>query len=204
MRAHAYEALRTEHPGQDRHTSTPARDHHVSNDVPTRKTAAAKQSRVRIAVPAPKSRKTVARPPADADDSAPANGAFAHLSPTPTPGVFLNKDGSLVDGRGVRLSFLVSKEAEDELSFRIIGEVVDTPAKLLKRVALDTSLPMMVRLDAAKAAAPYFDRKTPVAVENRNEDWTLDAAVIAALPVRKRLEILELLRTIGIDLGPTR
>ncbi len=34
---------------------------------------------------------------------------------------------------------------------------------------------------SAKAAAPYFDRKTPVAVENTNMDLTLDVEAIRAL-----------------------
>lgn len=87
------------------------------------------------------------------------------LRPTATPGVYRNEVGLLVDGDGVLMDYKDVK-ARDEARFeRIIDGPVDTPAKLLKAVSLDPQLPLPVRMDAAKAAAPYFDRKMPIGID---------------------------------------
>ncbi len=70
-----------------------------------------------------------------------------------------------VNEDGVALSFLQVKEADEARFERVIGSRVDTPAKLLKAVALDPMTHLAVRIDAAKSAAPYFDRKMPVALD---------------------------------------
>lgn len=136
---------------------------------------------------------------------APVGGdKFAHLSPTDDPEVFMNAAGFAVDKNGVLVSLRKSlATAEAILADELIGGPVDTPAKLLKLVALDPSRPMMMRLDAAKAAAPYFDRKTPVAIESTNNDRSLDMAAIAKLPREKRVELLKTLAELGVDLAPT-
>jgi hypothetical protein len=137
-----------------------------------------------------------------ADNAASSKAAFPHLTPTSDPDVFRNEAGSFVDRHGVLMSFRAAVLTEDERAQRLLGGPADTPAKVLKMVALDTTMPMMMRLDAAKAAAPYFDKKTPIAVENKNEDFTIDVAALAALPREKRLALLKTLREIGVDLGP--
>lgn len=142
---------------------------------------------------------TIADPKADAAKS---KAAFPHLRPTGDPDVFMNEAGSLVDKHGVLLSLGAhSAKAEEELATQLIGGPVDTPAKLLKLIALDVTKPLAMRIDAAKAAAPYFDKKTPIAVENNNSDFTLDAAAIARLPRAQRRDLLMTLRTMGVDLG---
>lgn len=117
----------------------------------------------------------------------------------------MNKDGAFVDSRGVRFSITnMAQETEADMAERLIGGPIDTPAKLLKMIALDPLRPMMVRIDAAKAAAPYFDKKTPVSIENKNEDLTLDALAIAQLPAAKRRELLDMLKSLGVDLDTAR
>jgi len=142
---------------------------------------------------------TIADPKADAAKN---KAAFPHLQATADPDVFINASGSYTDKHGVLLALgATSAKLEQELAEQLIGGPVDTPAKLLKLVALDVSKPLAMRIDAAKAAAPYFDKKTPIAVENNNQDFTLDAAAIAKLPRTQRRELLMTLRAMGVDLG---
>lgn len=142
---------------------------------------------------------------ADSADSAADNeAAFPHLRATADPEVFVNASGNLVDRNGILVSLSRTVRSESERAKEIIGEEIDSPAKLLKFVALDPTQPMLTRLDAAKAAAPYFDKKTPVAIENKNEDFTLDMVAISALPREKRLELLRVLKDLGVDLSQAK
>lgn len=125
-----------------------------------------------------------------------------HLTPVPDqPGVFLNPMGFRVDKRGVLLRFSDAQRSERELEQEILGGPADSPAKFLKLVSLDPRLPTAMRLEAAKAAAPYFDKKTPVAIEQKTEDVTLDIAAIAALPREKRKELLRTLADLGVEIS---
>lgn len=143
--------------------------------------------------------------PANAANAAKPKAAFPHLRPTGDPDVFMNAAGSLVDRHGVLLSLAATTtataQAEEELAAQLLGGPVDSPAKLLKLVALDATKPLAMRIDAAKAAAPYFDKKTPIAVESTGQDFTLDAVAIARLPRAQRRELLSTLRAMGVDLG---
>jgi len=164
-----------------------------------------KKTATKIAVPV---KKTVRRGKAslsDAKKTPPIHDApFSHLSPTSTPGVFINKNGNLTDHNGVLLDINRARSAEAKLSQLILGEAADSPAKLLKMIALDASLPLLVRLDAAKHAAPYFDKKTPIAVENTNTDKKLDLEAIASMPAEARRTLLAQLKELGVDLGGAR
>ena len=160
-----------------------------------------------MATSRPGSRPAIARPQprgAGKPNSTPsADTPPNYLAPTDDPDVFRNAAGLLVDKNGVFIGYAKSKENEDEIAERIIGGPVDSPAKLLKRVALDPTMPMALRLDAAKAAAPYFDKKTPVSVETKNEDFTVDVNAVMKLPRPERLALLKSLRTLGVDIGGT-
>jgi hypothetical protein len=123
------------------------------------------------------------------------------LTATADPEVFLNSSGMLVNAKGVWVGLAKSQETEEAAEIRVLGEKADTPAKVMKRIALDTALPLGMRLDAAKNAAPYFDKKTPVAVEQTNQDFTLDLAAIAKLPRPERIALLKTLEKMGVDLG---
>jgi hypothetical protein len=169
---------------------------------PARKTAKpapgrSKAASVRIAVPPPKAPRSRKPPPAD-DKPSPD---LPHLTPTDDPDVFRNASGGLVDKYGVLLALRAYSMDEPERGAKLIGGPVDSPAKLLKMVALDPLMPLVMRIDAAKAAAPYFDKKTPVAVESKNEDFTLDLAAVAALPRQKRIDLLKILGEMGVNLG---
>jgi hypothetical protein len=166
-----------------------------------KKTAAARK----ITVALPQARKPGSRPAlrdVKAERTSSAETTFPHLSSTSMPGVFMNAQGNLVDKRGVLLSLGNLRSTEDQMAEAIIGGPVDSPAKLLKRVALDPQLPMLVRIDAAKAAAPYFDKKTPVSIEQSNNDLMLDMTAIAKMPTERRRELLAILKGLGVDLGP--
>ena len=87
------------------------------------------------------------------------------LAPGAIPGVYHNARGEATDAFGVLLSFkdLHLKHVAHEVA--IIGKEAETPAEVLKVAALDRRLPLSTRVDAAKAAAPYYDRKKPVSVD---------------------------------------
>lgn len=87
------------------------------------------------------------------------------LQKTTTPGVYVNRAGIMVDKNGVALNFNQVKEKDDARWEQILGKPVETPAELLKAVSLDPSKPLAMRIDAAKSAAPYTDRKKPVGID---------------------------------------
>lgn len=139
----------------------------------------------------------------NAPGAAPPAAPMPHLQPTDDPGVFRNADGRLVDEKGVLLSFSNAREAEVKYAEKLIGGPVDSPAKLMKRVALDPLLPLGMRLEAAKGAAPYYDKKMPISIEQKTEDLTIDVKAIAAMPREKRIALLAQLKELGVNLGPT-
>lgn len=87
------------------------------------------------------------------------------LQKTTTPGVYVNRAGIMVDKNGVALNFNQVKDKDDERWKQILGKPVETPAELLKAVSLDPTKPLAMRIDAAKSAAPYTDRKKPVGID---------------------------------------
>lgn len=159
-----------------------------------------------LAAAARKSAKTPRErpPPTRRKTSTPKTEADApplpHLTPTGEPGVFTNAMGQRVDANGVLLRFL-TPDNEEEYGAKLIGGPVDTPAKVMQRIALDPLLPLSLRLDAAKGAAPYFDKKKPIAIEQKNDDNVFDVAAIAALPRAKRIEMLRMLGEVGVDVS---
>lgn len=140
----------------------------------------------------PKRRVRVAVPPP---------GQQPGLAATDKPGIYVNEAGAYVDSNGVLASFAALGAAEAALDEQILGKKVETPAELMKRIALDPRLPLTMRLDAAKGAAPYYDKKTPIATENTNVDKTMDLTMLAKVPKEKRAELLALLKGLGVDLG---
>lgn len=107
-----------------------------------------------------------ARRSKDIQNNEPQDGVDLGLTPHPTyEDVYINGKGQMVDPRGVALSYSRIKAAAAAEEAQIIGHEASTPAEYLKSVALDRRLPTYVRLEAAKAAAPYTDRKQPIAVE---------------------------------------
>lgn len=123
----------------------------------------------------------------------------AQLRPTDDPDVFVNAAGSYVDRRGVLLGLQAAVESEIEAAERILGKPVETPAEFLKRIALDPILPFGMRMDAAKAAAPYYDMRMPLRVEGdiKQSSTGLDPAKLSAMPREDREALLKLLKKAG-------
>jgi hypothetical protein len=156
----------------------------------------------RAPVPAKKAAKKPPLRDVNAPGAAPPAAPMPHLQLTDDPDVFRNEGGRLVDKNGVLLGFANATAAETAYAEKLIGGPVDSPAKLMKRVALDPLLPLAMRLDAAKGAAPYYDKKMPISIEQKNEDLTIDLKAVAALPRPRRLALLEELKNLGVNLGP--
>jgi hypothetical protein len=94
------------------------------------------------------------------------------LTPLASTGTFITEQGVIVDARGVGISFQQLQSQDDTYFAEVLGKSVETPAELLKAVALDPRQPLARRLACAKDAAPYFDKKTPVMIETPAEDPT--------------------------------
>ena len=124
------------------------------------------------------------------------------LRPTETSGVFRNGAGLLVDSNGVLLSWMRATESEEATAIRIMGAPVTSPAQLLKLVALDPLMPLSVRLNAAKDAAPYYDAKMPLKVESTTTGAgdLLDVTKMLAMPRKEREMLLVLLKKAGAEL----
>ncbi len=126
----------------------------------------------------------MARAPASKTKSAPSSVAKPFLAPTHIPGVFLNAHGLNVDEYGILIAFrdLQLKHSSHEVS--ILGKAVETPAEVLQLAALDRNLPLSTRLSAAKDAAPYFNRKKPVAIDGGEDAETGKAKPITVKNLR--------------------
>lgn len=81
------------------------------------------------------------------------------LKSTDLEGVFVTLDGRRVDEHGVDLDFKALKKRDTERFTEVLGNDIESPADLLKAVALDPRNSMERRIDAAHKAAPYFNPK---------------------------------------------
>lgn len=163
----------------------------------------------KVAAPAVKPR-GAARPPALSEATKRKSRELLDL-PEPknlrksdVPGLWINGDGQMVDERGIAVSWRQVKEAEAEQDSEVLGHEVTTPAELMKRIALDPRQPLYLRLDAAKAAAPYYDRKMPTALEGGDADKPLRAEHsvlirnLNSLSAAERKAALALLEKLGV------
>ena len=125
------------------------------------------------------------------------------LVPTDIPNVYRNlRTQALCDSRGVALSFLEVKAADEERFIEVVGEVPESPAALLKAVALDPRHPLDVRLSAARQAAPYYDMRMPMRVEGelKHTGVVFDPAKLAAMKKTDRELLLKMLKQLGVEL----
>lgn len=120
------------------------------------------------------------------------------LTPTSVPGVYKNKVGVLVDGDGVMIDHSTLKNRDQERFEKIIGGPVDTPAKLLKAVALDPQLPLQTRIGAATSAAPYFDRKKPIGIDGGEDGKAITVEHIHKIQGMSRDELDQLERLLAM------
>ena len=126
------------------------------------------------------------------------------LRPADTPGVFLNDLNVPCDERGIALDFLQLRNLDRANYGAVIDDTVDSPAKYLKALALDPRMSTLIRMDAAKAAAPYFDRRAPISVDGGvGTDGTvqpINMAMLAALPQKELEAALALFTKLGVAL----
>lgn len=115
----------------------------------------------------------------------------AKLRPTDLEGVFTAPDGRRVDEHGVDLDFKTLKRRDEQRFTEALGKSVETPAELLKAVALDPRNNLSVRVDAANKAAPYFTPKL-VAVQGVAGAAPIGIQEVSSLP-QKDLDRLEAL-----------
>ena len=142
------------------------------------------------------------QPPKQPARSAPAPSKAPVLTSTETPGVFRNSKGILCNDAGIAIDLLQLRTMDRARFGAIIDGEIDTPAKFLKAVALDPLQPLMVRIDAAKSAAPYFDRKTPVSVDGGlgtdGSPTPVNLAVLASMSKAELESALVLLSKLGV------
>jgi hypothetical protein len=71
-------------------------------------------------------------------------------------------------------------------------------------VIRDPKAKIPVKVDAAKAAAPYLHRKMLIAVEGGDPDRpiTIDAALLVRLTTTEKMLLLTLLGKLGLDVAP--
>lgn len=86
-----------------------------------------------------------------------------------------------------------NRYALDEMMRRELAQTGMTPLEFLLSVMYDPNAKLELRLDAAKAAAPFMHRKMPVAVEEPTsvEPTSLDG--LHHLSVHERITLLALL-----------
>lgn len=125
------------------------------------------------------------------------------LRATDTEGVFLNEFNVPVDEDGIALKFSALKRIDRAKLYEVNDESVDSPAKLLKAIALDPRQPMYVRIDAAHKAAPYFDRKAPIGIDGGlSPNGDVKPLNLSALDGMSRAELtaaLALLAKLGVN-----
>lgn len=121
---------------------------------------------------------------------------------TEVPEVYRNLRGVQVDRRGIALSLTQLRQHHHAAMAEVLGKPADTPAEVMRGIALDPRYDIKVRLDAAKAAAPYYDRKMPVSIEQKDTTpgagSTIDMAALAALPKGEREALLATLGKLGV------
>lgn len=127
----------------------------------------------------------------------------ALLRVTDIPGVYMNRDGAQVNQDGVLLSIRETLGAERALRAQL-DSIDETPAQYLRRVALDPRMPTPTRVQCAIAAAPYFDRRMPQALETtsrttvRTETSSRTLAALNAMDADARRAALDVLEALGL------
>lgn len=131
------------------------------------------------------------------------HGGAEGLRPSDIPGVWLNRFNIPCDEDGVSLSFKAVKARDRAHLVEVMEDAAtDSPAQYLKAVAVDPRFPTAVRVDAAKAAAPYFDRKQPQALDG-GLDATgapvplLDTSKLSGLSTEELTALRALLAKVG-------
>jgi hypothetical protein len=77
---------------------------------------------------------------------------------------------------------------------RKLARAGETPLEVMLSVMRDPKEKLALRLDAAKAAAPFMHRKMPIALERGDSDSPIvfDALALAGLTREEKVALLEL------------
>jgi hypothetical protein len=110
-----------------------------------------------------------------------------------------------VDEHGVLVSIRRVKAIEaDHVAVVAEQPTIDSPAGFLLNVVRDPTLPLSTRISAAVSAAPYFDRKMPLALEGGDPGRPIKSESSVALghlqklPLAERKMAIALLEKIGL------
>lgn len=130
--------------------------------------------------------------------------ARVNLLSTDIPGVFRSRTGQYCNEYGVAISVAQLKAADNERWQQATGDATPptTPACLLRAASMDPRLPLKVRLQSAREAAPYFNQRKPLAVEaigSFNAHTSVDIQKLAGLDIEERKMLLALLRKVGVE-----
>jgi hypothetical protein len=127
--------------------------------------------------------------------------AVTTLARTDIPGVYRNGNGVQVNEAGMPLSWAEIKRLDEERWIRATGDTAPpaSPAALLRAAAMDPNLPLDVRLNAAKNAAPYYDMRQPLRVQADAQIGTMDMGVLAQMPLAERQQMLDVLKKLGVE-----
>lgn len=122
----------------------------------------------------------------------PATEALPLRRRTDLPGVWLNQEGAQVDEAGVLLSLRRVKAIEAEHHEAVAeSPVPSSPAHFLWLQVLDPLLPLSTRIGCATSAAPYFDRKMPLALEGGDPSRPIKSESSVAIGQLEKLSLTE-------------
>ena len=118
------------------------------------------------------------------------------------PGVYLNAHNVPCNEQGIALGFADIKKADHARLHEAGDAAVTTPAGFLRAVALDPRQPTYIRMEAAKAAAPYYDRRMSLGVDGGlGEDGKpIPLMDLSALSAAELDHIAKLLAKAGVPL----
>lgn len=108
------------------------------------------------------------------------------LRGTDIEGVYLNETGEHVDAHGVAIAFKELRAKDRAQRREVLDSDITEPHHLLKALAFDPRLPIHIRGEYAKAAAPYFAAK-----KLDRGDGPNDSAEEYAAKVREALDQID-------------
>ena len=121
------------------------------------------------------------------------------LARTDLPGIYRNTSGAFTDERGIPVSWERIKQADADRWVEAVGSVPKTPAQLMAAMAMDPRHSLEFRLNAARLAAPYTDRKMPLMIEASATVGGMDLASLAGMSTEDRQALLDLLKKAGVE-----
>ncbi len=121
------------------------------------------------------------------------------LARTDLPGIYRNTSGAFTDERGVPVNWSRIKEADDNRWVEAVGSVPKTPAQLMAAMAMDPRHSLEFRLNAARLAAPYTDKKMPLMIEASATVGGVDLATLGSMSTDDRKALLDLLKKAGVE-----